>query len=556
MIAFVAVAVGLLATQSPAAPDSPCASPRRAAATILGNLARAPETPDLPPTEEAVRRALRCIDVPRGLSHDAVVERLRTLQDTLDAVGVVVRPADIPDEANHLDARTFRAVFVLSPQAPRIRLQKNDRGEWRLPEDAVLHADAIHDDVVGIDLERFTRDLPSSWHRSFFGVKTWQGAGLLLVLGIALSLRFLLGALVTRRLVVFARSVRWELSFEELRAGARPAGWLVACATLWVLVPTLSLPARWTARLLTADRVVAAFCVVWLSMRIVDLVATYLEGKARESPSRMDDHVVPLTRRIVKLLLIILGVVLALQSFGVDVGSLIAGLGIGGLAVALAAKDTIGNFFGSIAIFLDRPFQIGDWVATTNNAVEGTVESVGFRSTQIRTIADTVVTVPNARMADAEINNFGARRHRRIRFQLALTRDASAEQLDTFTKSLRDRLSALPHVKSGDVEVVAHDFTDTAIVVLVHFYVSAATWSAELRHRHDTLLDILGLAHDAGLRLALPTRAISVEAASFAGGPATGGASGAPAPSSTSPSSATASSSVTARDAAPTPEPG
>jgi MscS family membrane protein len=511
MTAVLALVVVLAAHETPTA-DGPCGSPRRAAATILGNLARAPEAPDRPPDDEAVRRALRCIDTPRGLAHADLVDRLRALQDTLDAVGVVVRPADIPDDPAHIDARTFRAVFVLSPQAPRIRLQRNDRGEWRLPQDAVQDAFDIHDDVVGIDLQRLTRDLPAVWHRSFFGVTAWQAVGLLTVLGIAFCLRFLLGAIATQRLVVFARNLKWELSLEELRAGSRPLGWLVACAAVWALLPTLALPARWTSRLLAVDRVIAAYCVVWLAMRAVDLITKHLEGKAKLSSSRMDDHLVPLTRRIAKMMLVVLGFVLALQSFGIDVGSLVAGLGIGGLAVALAAKDTIGNFFGSIAIFLDRPFQIGDWVATTNGAVEGTVESVGFRSTQIRTIADTVVTVPNAKMADAEINNFGARRHRRIRLNVSVTRDATDDQLAAFTKALHAHLVAQPHVKSSDVEVVAHELTDTAIIVLVHCYVDAQTWSDELRQRHGVILEIVRLAHDGGLRLAGAARAITIDA--------------------------------------------
>jgi MscS family membrane protein len=528
MIAAALVLVSLFAHEAPAGADGPCASPRRAASTILGNLARAPETPDLPPDDEAVRRALRCIDVPRGLDHAAIAARLRALQETLDAVGVVVKPADIPDDPNHVDARTFRAVFVLSPQAPRIRLQKNDRGEWHLPQDAVQGAFDIHDDVVGVDLQRFTRDLPAVWHRSLFGVQAWQGVALLAVLGVAFLFRFLLGALVTRRLDVFAKSLKWELSLDELRAGARPLGWLVACATVWLLVPTLALPARWTSRLLAVDRVVAAFCVVWLAMRAVDLVATHLEGRAKNSPSRMDDHLIPLMRRIAKMLLVLLGAVMALQSVGIDVGSLVAGLGIGGLAVALAAKDTIGNFFGSIAIFLDRPFQIGDWVATTNGAVEGTVETVGFRSTQIRTIADTVVTVPNAKMADAEVNNFGARRHRRIRLNVSFTRDATAQQLGDFATALRAHLVALPHIKSTDVEVVANDLTDTAIIVLVHGYVTAPTWNEELRQRHDVILDIVRLAHETGLRLAGAARAVTIEASPPPPPPATNTAATAP----------------------------
>jgi MscS family membrane protein len=507
------VAVVVAAALALAVDDGPCTTPRRAAATILGNLAPPVENPDALPEPAAVRRAVRCVDVPRGMDEATLRTRLATLQDTLDAVGVVVRPADIPDDANHLDPRTFRASVVLSPQAPRIRLQKNDAGEWRLPADAVADADDIHDDVVGIDLGRFARRLPAPWHRSFFGVTPWQGLGLLVLLGLALALRFLLGAIVTRRLSAFARLKAWRLSVDELRSGARPLGWVIACVAFGALVPMLGLPARWTARLLAVDRVVAAVCLVWLALRVVDLSATHLEERARGSPSRMDDHLVPLTRRIVKMLLVLLGGVLALQSFGIDVGSLVAGLGIGGLAVALAAKDTIGNFFGSVAIFLDRPFQIGDWVATTNGAVEGTVESVGFRSTQIRTIGDTVVTVPNARMADADVNNFGARRHRRVRLTIAFNRDATAAQLDEFTTTVRARLLALPPVKTDAVDVVAHDFTETAIVVLVHFYIDAKTWTDELRLRHEAILVAVEVAHTVGLRLALPARAPVVEAA-------------------------------------------
>jgi MscS family membrane protein len=545
VIAAVAVVVAFAVV----ADDGPCATPRRAAATILGNLASPPDNPDAPPEPTALRRAVRCIDVPRGMDEATLATRLATVQDTLDAVGVVVRPADVPDDANHLDPRTFRASLVLSPQAPRIRLQRNDAGEWRLPADVVADADDIHDDVVGIDLARFARRLPPVWHRAFFGVTPWQATGLLGVLALALALRFLLGAVVTRRLGALARLQKWRLSVDDLRTAARPMGWVVACLTVWLLVPMLALPARWTARLLAVDRVVAAVCLVWLALRVVDLTATHLEERARGSPSRMDDHLVPLTRRIVKMLLVVLGGVLALQSFGVDVGSLVAGLGIGGLAVALAAKDTIGNFFGSVAIFLDRPFQIGDWVATTNGSVEGTVESVGFRSTQIRTIGDTVVTVPNARMADAEINNFGARRHRRVRLAIAVTREATADQLQRFTSSLTARLLSVPAVKADAVDVVAHDFTDTAVVVLAHFYVDAKTWSDELRLRHAAILDAVAVAADVGLRLALPARAPMVEAAPAAApaSPASPAPPAAVSSPSASPSSSSSSSSTGAR---------
>jgi small-conductance mechanosensitive channel len=127
---------------------------------------------------------------------------------------------------------------------------------------------------------------------------------------------------------------------------------------------------------------------------------------------------------------IVAGALFSLQNFDVDVGSVLAGLGIGGLAVALAAKDTIANFFGSVMIFVDQPFQVGDAIVV--KGVEGTVEEVGFRSTRIRTPHNSQVSVPNAAFTEVEIDNYGRRRFRRVAATLALTYDTTPEQVQAF----------------------------------------------------------------------------------------------------------------------------
>ncbi len=477
---------------------APCASPRQAAATILGNLNAAGGKASGP----EVRRALRCVDVPTGMSALTLAERLATLQDALDSAGIVVRPQDIPDDAHHLDPRSFLPEFVLTPSLPRVRLVQNDEGEWKLPADVLRDADAIHNDVVAIDLQRLSKKLGPSWHQKALGIEAWQAAGFVVVVVAAVLLRLLLALLLLRQLTLLLKAVGLEVEFQELKAAARPVGFILGCVVVGVFAPTLALPAAVTALVLGGTRLIAAVSLVWLAFRLVDIAARHFAKRATGTHTRMDDHLVPLLSRMAKLVVLVLGAVLGLQLVGIDVGSLVAGLGIGGLAVALAAKDTIGNLFGSIAIFLDRPFQIGDWVILNHGAVEGTVENVGFRSTQIRTIRDTVISVPNAKLADAEVDNAGARRYRRLHFLVSFTLDASAAQLEAFARAARGCLLRRERVQKSGIEVHVHELTAGVVQVLVHCYVVEATWSAELHSRQEVLLDLLRIAADLGLQLA------------------------------------------------------
>ena len=494
-MSVVVVVVALLAAAEP----PQCSTPRLAAATILGNLNAKP--PD-------VQGALRCIDAPAGMSTQTVHERLQTLQYALDSAGIVVRPQDIPDDPHHLDARSYLPEFVLSPSLPQVRLRQDRHGQWKLPADVLRDADAISQQGMAFDLRHLIKNLGPAWQERTLGVAVWQAGGFVVVVVVAILLRVLVALLALRQLMVLLTAMGIQHERKELKEAARPLGFMLGCGVVAVFVPPLALPAVLTAFVLGAVKIAAALCTVWLAFGVVDVAARHFAARARATDTRMDDHLVPLLSRMFKLVLLIIGAVAGLQVIGVDVGSLVAGLGLGGLAVALAAKDTIGNFFGSIAIFLDRPFQIGDWVILNNGTVEGTVENVGFRSTQIRTIRDTVVSVPNAKLADAEVDNAGARRARRLRFVMSFTLDSRPAQLEAFIEATRGSLLRRERVKKTDIEVHLYEVSAEALQVLVHCYVDESSWSGELRCRHEVLLDLLQIAADLGLRLAFPTRTL------------------------------------------------
>ena len=151
----------------------------------------------------------------------------------------------------------------------------------------------------------------------------------------------------------------------------------------WFLLGLLGLPDTALAILSVAVKLLVSLSAVWSAFRLVDIIYALLMRKALATSNRFDDLLVPMVTKSLKVFVVVMGVIFSADNLNIDVTSLLAGLGIGGLAFALAAKDLLGNFFGSLTVLLDRPFQIGDWVVIGD--VEGSVEEVGFRSTRVRT---------------------------------------------------------------------------------------------------------------------------------------------------------------------------
>ena len=173
-------------------------------------------------------------------------------------------------------------------------------------------------------------------------------------------------------------------------------------------VRTLDLDLDSDAVLMRAFYILVALTSVWSALKIVDLITMHFVKVAKDTNNKFDNVLVPMLSKTSKVLVISFGTLLIAHSFTFDIGSILAGLGIGGVAVALAAKDTISNLFGSVTVIMDRPFLIGDYVSL-DKGLEGTIEEVGFRSTRIRTPYQSLVSIPNNVLANMAIDNFGLR---------------------------------------------------------------------------------------------------------------------------------------------------
>jgi MscS family membrane protein len=182
------------------------------------------------------------------------------------------------------------------------------------------------------------------------------------------------------------------------------------------------------------------------------------------------------------------------------------GLGLGGAALALASKDTVSNFFGSVTVLFDRPFEVGDWIIT--EGAEGTVEAVGFRSTRIRTFYNSLITLPNSLLTTSVVDNMGRRRFRRIKTTIGVQYDTTPEQLDAFCEGIRELIRRHPYTRKDYYHVYFNDFGTSSLDIMLYCFVACPDWAVELRERHRLLADIMRLANKLNVNFAFPTRTV------------------------------------------------
>lgn len=241
---------------------------------------------------------------------------------------------------------------------------------------------------------------------------------------------------------------------------------------------------------------------------LIDLVFLYFEKLAEDSDSKFDDVLVPLIKKAIKFVLFCIGLIILGDLLNLDMKGILAGLGIGGIAFALAAQDTIANLFGSVTVLADQPFQIGDWVKVGGTDVEGTVETVGLRSTRIRTFNDSLVTLPNGQLTKVHIDNFGKRKFRRFHTNIGVEYNTPPEKIEAFCEGIRHIILSYQSTKKDDFHVYLHNFGPSSLDIRLIVFWDTDSWAQELSERHRLLIDILRLGKELKISFAFPTTTV------------------------------------------------
>lgn len=262
----------------------------------------------------------------------------------------------------------------------------------------------------------------------------------------------------------------------------------------------------WTKRLLL---LLGTFDVVWLLIRTIDAVSDSMTDMAEGTETQLDDQLVPIMRKAAKVLIVALGVVFFMQAMGYPVSGIVAGLGIGGLAVALAAQDTLSGLFASVAIFLDRPFMVGDFVKVGNTI--GTVEEIGLRSSRIRTVGKTLITIPNKQIIDDVVDNWSVRPMRRSEITVGVTYDTTPEQMEELLSRLRGMLDESPDVDDSLKIVNFTTFAASSLNVELKFFLKTADYIEWLDMLEKVNLRIMNIVSELGLDFAFPSTSVYLE---------------------------------------------
>ena len=402
-----------------------------------------------------------------------------------------------------------------------IRIARYPDGRWLFDNETIVNLEKIwaevesRSKVAGLEDTsdehlpfhmRIRNQVPKDLQKIHFLLETWHWIGILIIIGIGT----LLDKLVSIALVFIVRSFRRRRENSSLSSIdddiLRPLGLMVMAATWWAGINLMGLPEQAMLILLVAVKFLAGVSGVWGAYRLVDIVGAYLTKRARATETKMDDALVPLIPKTLKIFVTVIGVVFIADNLNINVSGLIAGLGLGGLAFALAAKDMVQNLFGSVTILLDKTFAVGDWIVVDGK--EGSVERIGFRSTRIRTFYNSVLTVPNSTFITANVDNMGERRYRRLNTKLGLTYQTPPEKIEAFCEGVRELVRQHPYMRKDYYHVYFNGYADSALEILVYVFWETPEWSTELRERHRFLLDILKLAREIGVDFAYPTQTL------------------------------------------------
>jgi MscS family membrane protein len=401
-----------------------------------------------------------------------------------------------------------------------IVIAKQPDGRWLFSADSVAGLDnlyisleklpvlgAIDESVLGATDLWLKQFMPDSLKgKTLWTMEYWQWVTLFLFILVGLvfdySFRFIVRLIVTN----IIRKQGGEPDRKKMRFAVRPAG-LMVMSLFWLnLVFILGLPDLAYTIIQGAARVFAVLACTLAFWRFTDLISEALMIKAATTTTKLDDVLIPLMRTAIKIFIIVFAVIYGCLSLNFDIKPLLGSLAIGGVGFAFAAKDTIENFFGSATVLVDQPFSVGDWVLI--GKVEGTVETIGFRSTRIRTFYNSVVTIPNSNLVRATVDNYGQRKYRRYKASVGIQGDTPPEKVLAFTEGIRELIRCHPYTRKDYYQIWFNHIGESSLDILIYVFHETPDWTTELRERERLLLDILRLADQLKVKFAFPTQKI------------------------------------------------
>ncbi|HEY9220606.1 MAG TPA: mechanosensitive ion channel family protein [Lutibacter sp.] len=446
-----------------------------------------------------------------GIEAQEIAIKLKTI---MDAKGLKVDFSKVPTDSIYSDTTITKSgnQYLLFPKKmPEIYLEKIGKN-WYYSKETSGKVLELYDLMYPWYSEKLQEIIPEAGHRKLFNVELWQYFGLLILLIISVGLFYVLRKIVyfilnkIQHLIINISNDKIKSSLKKL---THPVVLLILMAFVKNTLPSLVLHIDVYNFLVLAINMMVVVFWIYVFLKLVNSIMSIYADFAESTASKLDDQLVPVLRNFLKGLVIFLGILKFLTLFGVDPVTVLAGASIGGIAVALASQDTVKNFIGTIMIFVDKPFHIGDWIEA--GTVIGTVETVGFRSTTVRAADTTIFQIPNSQLSEMVVNNKGLRSFRRYTTNLGIRYDTPPELIEAFVLGIRRIIELEPSTRTEEFNVEFAGFAESSLSILLNVYFVNLDWANEQSSKHILHMKILKLANSLGVGFAFPSSTLMIE---------------------------------------------
>jgi len=439
------------------------------------------------------------------------IERAILLKQIFDGKGLYVSMSKIPDDPNHFDSISKKNVFFPFPkELPMVYLEKQGKN-WQYAEETIEAIPGLHSKTYPFGTDVLINLVHQQSGRKFLGVYLWQYLGLLIFFAASavlyLLLRLVSGFLIKR---ISRISLHFDVTDKKLiRRTSHIFSLMLLMVFARFFIPVFQFSVKTNMFLQRfIELVIVVFVTIFL-MRIVDFLIRYFRNYAEKTENKLDDQLVPIVSQIIRLFILIGAFFQILSLFNVNVTALIAGVSIGGLAIALAAKEAVGNLIGSLMIFLDKPFHIGDFVRI--DSVEGVVKEVGFRSTRVMTKDTSIVSIPNGILINSNLVNMGIREFRLHETTFSITYDTPPALIEAYLEGLKRIVKDHPVVSNENCFIYLSKLGPSSIDILFRVHIDTKDFDEELAIKEKLILMAMKLAEALEIRFAFPSTTVFIE---------------------------------------------
>lgn len=436
------------------------------------------------------------------------------IKRVLDGKGLEINFRKIPIDSVYTDTIGYSVQnkYILFPEVMPLVSVERIEGSWYYSKETVDNIDALYGEVFPWYVDKLHKIIPGSGHTKVFSIEIWQYVALIVLIIVA----FLVFAIAKRLAFFILRRILYRFTKNRdnevnvaLKKLAHPISLLVSLWVISVVLPSLQFGLIFNKWTFLAVNITSTIFWIYVFLKLARVFISLYKEYAEKTEGKLDDQLIPILKNFSTVVIVIVGVFRLLVLFGADPTTILAGASIGGLAIAFASQDTVKNLIGTVMIFVDKPFHIGDWIE--GGGVVGTVEEVGFRSTRIRAVDTSVYQIPNSKLSEIVIKNSGLLLFRRYNTSLGLRYDTPPELIEAFVKGVREIILAHPDTKKDAYNVEFVEFGDSSLNIMLNMYFKTLAWGTMQESKHQIHIAIIKLAAGLGVDFAFPSTTMMIE---------------------------------------------